>query len=66
MMKFSLIPTFVPTGIRDQNTRPHIRFVYSIAWYNETARQYNLSDYLRNNPGSQFGMYAGIKTEWDF
>jgi maltoporin len=66
MTKFSFIPTFVPSGIRSQNARPHIRLVYSIAFYNNKASQYNLSDYLKNNPGEKIGMYLGIKTEWNF
>jgi maltoporin len=66
MTKFSIIPTFVPSGIRDQNARPHIRLVYSIAFYNDKASQYNLSEYLKNNPGEKIGMYLGIKTEWNF
>jgi maltoporin len=66
MTKFSFIPTFVPSGIRSQKARPHIRLVYSIAFYNNKASQYNLSDYLKNNPGEKIGMYLGIKTEWNF
>lgn len=66
MTKFSIIPTFVPSGIRDQNARPHFRLVYSIAFYNDKASKNNLSEYLQNNPGEKVGMYLGIKTEWNF
>ncbi|MCU0417712.1 MAG: carbohydrate porin [Cytophagaceae bacterium] len=66
MTKVSIIPTFVPTGKRDAAARPHIRLVYSIAFYDTTARTYQLSDYLRSHPDKKVGMYLGIKTEWDF
>ena len=47
MMKFSIVPTLVPTGKADPWARPHIRLIYSVARYNEFASQNLYSPYLR-------------------
>ena len=46
MVKFSLAPTLVPNGKRDVWSRPHFRFVYSVARYNEFASNNLYSPYL--------------------
>lgn len=66
MTKFSFIPTLVPSGQRNQFTRPHLRLVYSIAFYNDVAKEFRLSDFLANNPSHDIGQYLGLKTEWWF
>jgi maltoporin len=66
MTKFSLIPTLVPTGKREQYARPQLRLVYSIAFYNDVAKEYRLSDFLAANPSYDIGQYLGLKTEWWF
>lgn len=66
MTKFSLIPTLVPTGQRSQFARPHLRLVYSIAFYNDVAIEHRLSDFLTDNPSHDIGQYLGLKTEWWF
>ena len=37
MTKFTIAPTLVPTAKRDVWERPHFRFVYSVAHYNQFA-----------------------------
>lgn len=66
MTKFSIIPTIVLTGQRNQFARPHLRLVYSIALYNDVAKEYRLSDFLTDNKSQDIGQYLGLKTEWWF
>lgn len=63
MWKFSLAPTIVPLGKRDPWSRPHIRLVYTVARYNDFARDNNYSSFLQANQ-KQWGSYIGVKTEW--
>ncbi|EIA07638.1 carbohydrate porin [Flavobacterium frigoris] len=63
MVKFSLAPTIVPLGKRDPWSRPHIRLVYTVARYNDFARDNNYSSFLQANQ-KQWGSYIGVKTEW--
>lgn len=64
---FSIGPAYVPSGVRDMLKRPVIRLIYSFAFYNDYARQQNLSDYLLNvDPGADKGHYIGFKTEFWF
>ena len=66
MMKFVIAPTFSPSGKLGVFARPHIRFVYSIAWYNLYARENLFSPYLNSFGKSTYGHYFGIKSEWWF
>jgi maltoporin len=64
MVKFSFAPTLVPNGKRDVWSRPHFRFVYSIAHYNKFAADNLYSPYLAQRGSKRWGHYFGIKTEW--
>ena len=64
MTKFALVPTFVPTGIRDPWARPHIRLVFSAARYNKFAQDNLYSPFLLQAGSREWGTYIGVKTEW--
>jgi len=64
MVKFSLAPTVVPNGKRDVWSRPHFRFVYSVARYNDFAVANLYSPYLAQTGSKRWGHYYGVKTEW--
>ncbi|MFV7235588.1 carbohydrate porin [Flavobacterium sp. ZB4R12] len=50
-------------GKKDPWSRPHIRLVYTLAHYNDYARDHNYSPYLQVNQKS-WGSFIGVKTEW--
>lgn len=62
--KLSLAPTFVPSGKRSAQARPHFRFVASLAHYNDAARDNQYSPYLAVAGKKSWGSYFGIKAEW--
>ena len=62
--KFSLAPTFVPTGRKDTGARPHFRFVASLAHYNDAAKEALYSPYLQLVGKETWGYYFGVKMEW--
>ncbi|UXX80121.1 carbohydrate porin [Reichenbachiella carrageenanivorans] len=62
--KFSIAPVFVPTGKRDTWARPHLRFVASIARYNDFAMKSLYSPYLQFAGEHRWGYYFGVKAEW--
>ena len=64
MTKFSLALTLVPSGKRDVWARPHFRFVYSVAHYNEFAATNLYSPYLAQSGSTAWGHYFGVKAEW--
>lgn len=64
MFKLSLAPTLVPNGKRDVWSRPHFRFVYSVARYNQFAADNLYSPYLAQSGNQRWGHYFGVKTEW--
>ena len=64
MTKISLSPTLVPTGGKSAWVRPNLRFVCSIAHYNETAKNNLYSPYLSYAGASNWGYYFGVKAEW--
>jgi maltoporin len=64
MVKFSLAPTVVPNGKRSVWSRPHFRFVYSVARYNEFASENLYSPYLAQAGSKRWGHYFGVKAEW--
>ncbi|UKJ05864.1 carbohydrate porin [Solitalea lacus] len=64
MIKFGIIPTFVPTAKRDPWARPHLRLVYTVAHYNDFAKNNLYSPYLQQIGNKSWGHYIGIKTEW--
>ncbi|MCG8310157.1 MAG: carbohydrate porin [Cytophagales bacterium] len=64
MVKLSLAPIFVPTGQRDTWARPHLRFVFSLARYNDYAMEQLYSPYLEFVGAKRWGHYLGVKAEW--
>jgi maltoporin len=64
MVKLSFAPTLVPNGKRDVWSRPHFRFVYSVAHYNKFAADNVYSPYLAQTGSKRWGHYFGVKTEW--
>ncbi|WP_340113842.1 carbohydrate porin [Maribellus mangrovi] len=64
MQKISLAPTFVPTGVKSTGARPHFRFVYSLAHYNDAAKENLYSPYLQFVGKKNWGYYFGVKMEW--
>ncbi len=65
MTKFSIVPTFVPSAQKDAFGRPHIRLIYSLAFYNQVAKDNKLSEYLQQS-NNLLGQYFGVRTEWWF
>lgn len=64
MVKFSVAPVYVPMGIRDTWARPHLRFVASVARYNDFAMETQYSPYLQFTGSRRWGYYFGVKAEW--
>ncbi|MGB5243094.1 MAG: carbohydrate porin [Lutimonas sp.] len=64
MFKFSIAPVYVPTGERDTWARPHLRFVTSVARYNDFAQETLYSPYLQFTGSKEWGYYFGVKAEW--
>lgn len=64
MVKFSIAPTYVPTGGKDFWARPHFRFIASAARYNDAAMKNLYSPYLAFVGEKRWGYYFGIKAEW--
>lgn len=64
MTKFTIAPTFVPTSERNVWARPHFRFVYSVAHYNQFASTNLYSPYLAQSGYKRWGQYIGAKAEW--
>lgn len=64
VVKFSLAPIFVPTGQRDTWARPQLRFVASVARYNDYAMESLYSPYLQFVGERRWGYYFGVKAEW--
>ena len=62
--KFGIYPTFVPTGERSVWARPHLRFDFSVARYNDYAKENLYSPYLSYVGPKQWGYYFGVKAEW--
>lgn len=64
VVKFSLSPVYVPTGGTSTWARPHLRFVASVARYNDFAKETLYSPYLQYAGAEQWGSYFGVKAEW--
>jgi maltoporin len=64
VVKLSLVPTIAPRGIRSVWSRPQIRFVYSVARFNDYAVENSYSPYLELVGGERWGHYFGFKAEW--
>lgn len=64
MLKFSIVPTIVPTAQADPWARPHFRLIYSIAKYNQFAADNLYSPFLQEIGPVKWGQYIGIRAEW--
>ncbi len=64
MGKLSLVPTVALRGERSVWSRPHIRFIFSLARFNEFAAENQYSPYLELVGPQQWGHYFGIRAEW--
>jgi maltoporin len=71
--KFTIMPTLVPSGERSPWARPHFRFIYTLAVYNQAARDAhnagigaNVSSYMNLFGPRQFAHYVGTRAEWWF
>jgi maltoporin len=64
MTKISLAPTLVPTGEKSAWARPQLRFVASLARYNQAAKNNLYSPYLSFAGAADWGYYFGVKAEW--
>ncbi|WP_346859795.1 carbohydrate porin [uncultured Draconibacterium sp.] len=62
--KFSLAPTFAPTGEKSTGVRPHFRFILSVSHYNKNASESLYSPYLQYVGKQRWGHYLGVKAEW--
>ena len=62
--KFSLAPTFAPTGEKSTGVRPHFRFIFSLSHYNDAAVDNLYSPYLQFVGKQKWGHYLGVKAEW--
>ncbi len=51
-VKVSVVPTLVPTGELSAGARPHFKLIYSLAIYNEAARNQAMSGYLPRTRGA--------------
>ena len=65
-VKLSFVPTIVPTGQRSVWARPHLRLIYTVAFYNRSAVTYRYSPYLEAFGPSPVGHYLGTRVEWWF
>ncbi|WP_437295484.1 carbohydrate porin [Sorangium sp. So ce426] len=76
-VKVSVVPTLVPTGELSAGARPHFKLIYSLAIYNEAAKNQVMSGYLARTgagqplpngetTGSTIGQYIGARTDWYF
>ncbi|XXT07552.1 carbohydrate porin [Sorangium sp. So ce367] len=70
-VKVSVVPTLVPTGELSAGARPHFKLIYSLAIYNDAARDAAMSGYLQRvgagpGVGSKVGQYIGARTDWYF
>ena len=64
MIKFSVVPTIVPTAKADPWARPHLRLIYSMAKYNKFASENLYSPYLAEIGNKKWGYYIGVRAEW--
>ena len=70
-IKFTVMPTIVPTGDRSVWARPHLRLIYTLAYYSEGARGAAIAGrlvnpYMRDFGPRTFGHYLGARAEWWF
>jgi len=64
MGKLSIVPTLALRGERSVWSRPHIRFIFSVARFNEFAADNQYSPFLELVGAQQWGHYFGVRAEW--
>ncbi|QCK14212.1 maltoporin [Mangrovivirga cuniculi] len=62
--KLSFVPTIALRGQRSVWSRPHIRFIYSIARFNQAAQQDQFSPFLQLTGPKEWGHFFGVRAEW--
>jgi maltoporin len=74
-VKFTIMPTLVPTGDRSAWARPHLRLIYTLGVFNRSAREVArnsanvgvaVSPYMADFGPRQFAHYLGARAEWWF
>jgi maltoporin len=75
-VKFTVMPTIVPSGERSVWARPHLRLIYTLAHYSQGARDLlsspvprvrnAASPYLQQFGPREWGHYLGARAEWWF
>lgn len=63
-VKLSLVPTLVPTGQNSVWARPHLRLFYTLALYNQQAKEELYSPYLQTVGATSVGHFLGARVEW--
>lgn len=64
MVKLSLIPTIALRAERSVWSRPHLRFIYSVARYNDFAVENSYSSALEILGQKNWAHYFGVRAEW--
>lgn len=64
MGKLAIVPTLSLQGQRSMWARPHIRFIYSVARFNQFASDNQYSPYLELTGPQKWGHYFGVRAEW--
>ena len=66
LVKLNIAPTIVPLGGRSVWSRPHLRLIYSVGFYNQAAREQLMSSFLTTVGDTKVAHYLGARTEWWF
>jgi maltoporin len=64
--KLSVVPSLVPNSERSVWARPHLRLVYTVAIYDDVARERLYSPYLQIRGARRTAHMIGLQTEWWF
>jgi maltoporin len=64
LIKFSFVPTIVPTAKSDPWARPQLRLIYTLCRYNEFASTHAYSPFLSEAGPNKWGQYIGVRAEW--
>ncbi len=66
LVKLNIAPTIVPLGGKSVWSRPHIRLIYTVGFYNKAAQDQLMSSYLQTAGKTDVAHYLGARTEWWF
>jgi maltoporin len=64
LIKFSFVPTIVPTAKTDPWARPQLRLIYTLCKYNKYASANAYSPFLSEAGQTTWGQYIGVRAEW--